>query len=133
MNGRAVESWTASIVVALVVSVLASCGAGDTTGGGAANRLLTIETPTVMTGRLDVAVEEGPVGGDGISEINFGSVEVADGIVLVEISAEVVRAARVSRDVLVSGREFRVEIAGASEFSSPDAPSYVVASLEPVD
>ncbi len=86
-----------------------------------------------MTGVLDVSVEEGPVGGDGVSAINFGSIEVADGYVLVEIPADVVRASRVSRDVLVGGRTFRVELGSESEYSDAFSPSYRVTGLEPLD
>lgn len=118
----------------LCAAALGACG-GDDTAEPAGDRSavpLTVEAPTTVTGVLDISVEEGPVGGDGISEVNFGSVELDDGFVLVQVPAEVVRAARLSRDVLVSGREFRVEIAGEGSFFDPAAPAYLVSALEPV-
>ena len=125
----------AVLAVGLLCAVaLGACGGDDTAepSGDRGAVPLVVEAPTTLTGVLDISVEEGPVGGDGISEVNFGSVEVDGGFVLVEVPAEVVRAARVSRDVLVSGREFRVEIAGEGSFFDPAAPAYLVSALEPL-
>lgn len=123
------------LAVGLLCAVaLGACGGDDTAEpvGDRGAVPLTIEAPTTLTGVLDISVEEGPVGGDGISEVNFGSVELEGGFVLVEVPAEVVRAARLSRDVLISGREFRVEIAGEGSFFDPAAPAYLVSALEPL-
>lgn len=122
------------VVVGLVsIVALGACGGDDTAEPAPGAVPLTVEAPTTVTGVLDIAVEEGPVGGDGISEVNFGSVELEAGFVLVEVPADVVRSARLSRDVLVSRRTFRVGIAGEGSFFDPAAPTYLVSDLEPVD
>ena len=61
--------------------------------------------------------------------VDFGSVDTLDGPVLIEVWADVVRAAGLSRDELVAGGRYQVELSGPAEYSSPDVPSYLVAGL----
>lgn len=117
------------VVAGLVL--LAACGG---TGSGSSNRgtvPLSIEVPATIVGELEISVEEGPVGDDDLSEVNFGSVETRDGLVLIEVWADVVRTAGLSRGELVAGGRYQVELSGSAEYSSPDAPSYLVAGLTP--
>jgi len=117
------------VIAALVL--LAACGGS---GSGASNRgtvPLSIEVPATIVGELEISVEEGPVGDDDLSEVNFGSVETPEGPVLIEVWADVVRSAGLSRDELVAGGRNLVELSGTAEYSSPDVPSYLVAALTP--
>jgi hypothetical protein len=118
-----------TLVVALVLAV-AGCG-GDDGEPDRGTLPVAVDVPVTILGELDVSVEEGPVGADDISEVSFGSIETPDGPVLIEIWADVVRASGLTRDELVAGGRFRVELTGPSEFSTPELPSYVVGSLVP--
>ena len=118
----------AALVSALLVLATA-CGGG----GGVADRgrvPVEVELPAVLTGRLEISVEEGPVGDDDLSEVNFGSVEIDTGFVLIEITADVVRQSGLTRDELVGGGSYRVHLDQRSQFTEPLAPSYVVTSIE---
>ncbi len=106
-----------------------ACGSGGD-GDDRGRVPLEVELPTELTGRLEISVEEGPVGDDDLSEINFGSIEVDDGFVLIEIAADVVRQSGLTRDELVAGGSYRVHLDQRSEFTEPLATSYVVTSIE---
>ncbi len=129
---RARTSATAARwVPALVVLIVGCAGSSD---GSLGDEPLTLEVPAEVEGTLDVSVEEGPVGVDGVSQLNFGSIEL-DGarFVLVEITDEVVRAAGLDRDELVSGPVVRAQIELEGERFDPRAPTYPVASIEILD
>jgi hypothetical protein len=113
------------LLVTLLVA--ASCG-GDDAGP---TPFAEIDVPATIVGELEISVEEGPVGTDDISEVNFGSLETPDGPILIEVWADVVRAAGLSRDELVGGGRFRVELDEPAEYSPPQAPSYRVSTLVP--
>ena len=67
------------VALAAVAVTTVACGAsGDDSLGADPQR---VETPATLTGQLDGSVEEGPVGEDEISEVNFGSLAVEDGFV----------------------------------------------------
>lgn len=118
-------------MLAAITMVGTACGGSDTGSFGSdPNR---VETPATLTGQLDVSVEEGPVGDDEISEVNFGSLAVDDGFVLVQISGATARAAGLSHQELVGGGRFRVGLSGESEFTDPRVPTYVVSELELLD
>lgn len=126
-------------VFALLLVVTAGCGTGEEGGGGfvaASTRdlPLTIETPTTIVGLLEVTVEEGPVGDDDISEINFGNVEVEGGYVLVEIPGDVLRAAGLAWDDLQTPSRYELSVSGPGEvIADAQIPSYAVESLTPLD
>ena len=125
----------AALVSALLVLATACGGSGGSGGGGGggADRgrvPLEVELPAQLTGRLEISVEEGPVGDDDLSEINFGSIEIDAGFVLIEIAADVVRRSGLTRDELVAGGSYRVHLDQRSAFTDPLAPSYVVTSIE---
>ena len=116
------------LVLAVVALASAACssGAGESDG---VDQLLRVDPPITITGALDVSVEEGPVGADDISQINFGSVATDNGVVLVDIPADVVRAAGLSREQLVGGGTFVVRLNGPFEFFDPEFPTYRVGEL----
>lgn len=117
-----------------MLATMAACSSGGVDLGGSQGRApLVVDTPATITGVLDVSVEEGPVGADDISEVNFGSVELDDGFVLIEIWADVVRASGVSRDELVGGGTFSVRLDGPGRFFDDRAPTYLVAEIEFLD
>jgi len=114
----------------MAVTTVACGGSEDGSLGTDPQR---VETPVTLTGQLDVSVEEGPVGGDEISEVNFGSLAVDDGFVLVQISAATVRSAGLSHQELTGGGRFRVDLSGESEYTDPRVPTYIVSELELLD
>ena len=69
------------LVAALIV--LAACDGGDAPNRGL--EPLRIEVPATIVGDLEISVEEGPVGDDELSEVNFGSVDSPEGTVLIEV------------------------------------------------
>ncbi len=115
-------------LVAAAVLLVGACG-GDDEPVNRGTVPVTVDVPTTIVGVLDISVEEGPVGADDISEVNFGSVETDTGPVLVEVWADVVRASGLTRDELVGGGRFRVELSGEAEYSVPDVPGYRVSAL----
>ena len=124
------SKWFGTLVALSLV--MAACGDGDDRDS-LGEEPLRVSVPATLTGALDVSVEEGPVGEDDVSEVNFGSIELDDGFVLIEIGAATVRAAGLTRDELVGGGRFQVELDGESEYFDPSAPTYSVSSLEPLD
>ena len=108
--------------------VAAACSSGS---DGAADEPMVLDPPTTITGELEVSVETGPVGDDDVSEVNFGSVETDRGFVLVEIPAEVIRTAGLTRDEFVGGGTFTLRLDSPSEQSDPQVPTYLVAELTP--
>ncbi len=112
--------------------VLGVVGAASSSGSnGSADEPMVVEPPTAITGELEVSVETGPVGPDDVSEVNFGSVATDRGFVLVEIPAEVIRHAGLTRDEFVGGGTFTLRLDGPSEQSDPQIPTYLVAELTP--
>ncbi len=89
--------------------------------------------PTTLEGVLELAVEEGTPYEDGLSEINFCSLERDDGYYLLEVYAPAVRGAGMSRDDLVASPRVRATLSGPSELLfSDETPYYVVTALEQV-
>ena len=87
--------------------------------------------PYQAEGRLEISVEEGEVGPDGLSAINFGALVTAEGTYLVSVDADLLRAAGWSRDELVGRPDVRVELASADEqFTTP--PTYAIATIQAV-
>lgn len=125
-------SVAAAVVSVVAVMSVAACSAGADDSSGPREPLI-VEPPVTIIGTLDVSVEEGPVGADEISEVNFGSVETDDGYVLIEVWADVVRSSGISREELVGGGTFSVRLDGPSEFFDDRAPTYLVAALESLD
>jgi hypothetical protein len=78
--------------------LLAACGVGGGTREGRQPSTFPEGTvwPQVLEGVVEVAVEEGDVGDDGFSEINFGSVDADTGTYLIAIPGDVLRAAGIS-------------------------------------
>ena len=121
-----------ALIVGAMLVLATACGGDD--GGADRGRVpLELELPTALTGRLEISVEEGPVGDDDLSEVNFGSIEVEAGFVLIEIAADVARESGLTREQLVAGGSYRVHLGEPSEFSDPLTPSYVVTSIESAD
>jgi hypothetical protein len=87
--------------------------------------------PQVLEGVVEVAVEEGDVGDDGLSEINFGSVDTDAGTYLIAIPGSVLRAAGISRDAMLPGMRGRITLSGPYEYSDPQTPTYAVSTIEP--
>ena len=118
----------------VVAVVLAACSSASGTEAGQGRQPLVVETPTTIVGVLDVSVEEGEVGLDDISDVNFGSVELDDGYVLVEIAGDVLRASNVDRETLFTSSRFEVSLAGPSELLFDElTPYYSVDTLSPLD
>ncbi len=126
--------------VVLTTLVVVACGGDDdddASGGGAAGRLIgegavtfvEVEPPATVTGRLEITVEEGPVGSDELSEINFGSISTDEGQVLIELEAEIVRAAGLTRDDLLAGPRVSAALE-APEYEVTGVPSYRIVSIE---
>ncbi len=90
---------------------------------------MVVDTPTVVVGELEISVEEGPVGVDDLSEINFGSVNTDEGVVLVAVTAEVARTSGLTRTGLMAGGRFEVDLVGPFESFGPAAPTYLVEGL----
>lgn len=114
------------------LAVLASCG-GESDTSPQGSLPIVLELPADVTGSLEISVEEGPVGDDDLSEINFGSIETDGGWVAVAVSADVARAAGLSRDELSAGGRFRVRIERENPLSDSAIPTYDVVTIEPVD
>jgi hypothetical protein len=110
----------------LLAVAACACAATDESGRDP----VTVDTPATVAGELEVAVEEGPVGDDDLSEINFGSVtDDDDGVVLVAIPADVARSSGVSREQLVAGGRYEIDLVGVYTNAGPDAPTYLAGSL----
>ena len=120
-----------SAVALLGLLGLLGCGSdGSVTG----DQPELVETPATVVGVLDVSVEEGDVGPDEISDVNFGSVQLDDGYVLVEIPGDVLRASDVERDMIAAAARFEVSLAGPSELVFDEStPYYVVDAITPLD
>ena len=128
-----VESLRRLAVAVAVVAASVGCSGDDATStdvrGGV--QPIAIEVPATVVGVLEISIEEGPVGDDDLSEVNFGSVTTDDGVVAVEVWADTVRAAGLTRDELVEGGRYRVELGAESEYTAGAFPSYVVTALGP--
>lgn len=119
----------------VLLMLCAGCGGAPRESGGGEIVVLPEDTawPHVVEGALEVAVEEGEVDDDGLSEINFGSVTTAEGAVMVALSAAVLRAAGLSRDDFAADRRVRATLDGPSPYSDPRYPTYRVTTLERVE
>lgn len=126
-------------VIALLVAIPTACDADDDADGGsviaaAGDLPMALVTPTTIVGLLEVSVEEGPVGADDISEINFGTLDVEGGFVLVEIPGDVVRAAGLTWVDLQRPSRYEVSVDGPGTLvADDDTPSYAVESLTLLD
>jgi len=113
----------------LIVSMLALATCACATGDEPSRSLITVATPGTVAGQLEVSVEEGPVGDDDLSEISFGSIATDDGVVLIAVTADVARSSGVSRDELVAGGRFEVDLVGPLTVADPAAPTYLAGEL----
>ena len=82
--------------------------------------------PQAIEGALQVAVEEGDVGPDGICEENFGSITFEGKSVLVAISGDALRTAGISREQAHQEIWVFAELQGPSELVDD---TYVVSAL----
>ena len=88
--------------------------------------------PVTVSGLFDLGVERGEVYADGLSEIAFGSIEVADGYYLVETTAAVIRASGLTRDQVIYAPAMTLTLSGLARETEPgDAPAYCVVALAP--
>jgi hypothetical protein len=87
--------------------------------------------PHVVTGALEISVEEGPVGEDDISEINFGELTVEGTTLLVSVSGDVVREGGRQRSDLFSESNYRVTLAGIDPLSAKyGATTYQISKIQ---
>ena len=119
------------VVPGLILTVLlAACGGS----GEVLNPIRSFPAgtawPQVLEGPVEVSVEEGDVADDGLSDVNFGSVETDTGPYMIAIPGSVARAAGLSRDAMVAGGRFRVTLSGLYEYADPQMPTYEVSRLE---
>jgi hypothetical protein len=118
----------------VAVAALAACSSQPGADAGRGRQPLVVETPTTIVGVLDVSVEEGEVGLDDISDVNFGSVELDDGHVLVEIPGDVLRSSNIDRATLLTASRFEVSLAGPSELLFDElTPYFLVDAITPLD
>ena len=90
--------------------------------------------PHVVVGALEVSVEEGPVGEDDISEINFGGLSVDGNTFMVSLAGDVVREAGIERNDLFGGATYRVTLSGIDQLSgSIGVIYYQVSKIEQPD
>jgi hypothetical protein len=113
----------------LIASVLALAACACATEDEPSRSLISVATPATVAGQLEVSVEEGPVGDDDLSEINFGSIATDDGVVLIAVPADVARSSGVTRDELVAGGPFEVDLVGPFTVADPAAPTYLAGAL----
>lgn len=85
--------------------------------------------PQSVEGVLEIAVEDGDVATDDISEVNFGSILTAEGAVLIDLRDDSIRAAGLSRDQLYQDIRVRAVLSGLSEHGGP---TYRVSELQVV-
>ncbi len=121
-------------LTALLFATFACFGPAGGGGGGRQPSVLPPDTawPATVEGVLELAVEEGTPYEDGLSEINFCSIELeGGGYYLVEVGVAPIRAAGMTRDDLISDPRVRATLSGPSDslFSS-ETPYYVVTALE---
>lgn len=115
-------------------ALVVGCGSDGSGGSITGDQPKLVDTPATVVGVLDVSVEEGDVGPDEISDVNFGSVELDDGYVLVEIPGDVLRTSDVERDQIFATTRFEVSLAGPSELVFDETtPYYVVDDVTPLD
>ncbi len=114
---------------------LAACGT-PSSETSANDEILTLPAstswPHVVEGVLEVDVEEGEVEDDGMSDFNIGAVVTPEGVIMIEVSARVLRAGGISRDDY-SGARVQATLSRPSEYSAADQTIYVVTSLERLD
>ena len=90
--------------------------------------------PHVVTGVLEISVEEGPVGEDDISEINFGELTVEGTTLLVSLAGDVVRESGRQRSDLFGGTNYRVTLAGIDPLSATfGATTYQVSKIQSIE
>jgi len=107
-----------------------ACGGGDR--GKIAALPAGAEYPLAVEGVLVISVEEGPVGDDDLSEINFGTLESDSGTYLIEIDAATVREAGLTRDDLYAGHRVRATLTGESAHGGISPRTYRIGALERV-
>jgi len=86
--------------------------------------------PIIVEGILTYDVEKGPVGPDGISEVNFGELQTSEGTLLIEIWADVLRSSEVR-----SGSRIRATLTSAKNFGNPGAEpvyTYKITTIEKI-
>ena len=123
-------SATSSCLLVTGLLVLMGCGGSQ---GGLDGLPEGTSFPHVVTGTLEITVEEGPVGEDDISELNFGELAVDGTTLLVSISGDVVRDSELEREELMSGAVCRITIAGReSVIGAVGVTSYSISRIEPM-
>lgn len=75
----------------------------------------------------------GAAGADGLSEVNFGSIETPTGILFVEVLASAAREVGLDRDGFLEVRAVRATISGPSPYGNPSYPTYRVDEIEVLD
>jgi hypothetical protein len=89
--------------------------------------------PQRVRGALEIAVEDGDVDPDDISEINFGRIRTGAGTVFIELEADVIRKSGLRRDELFEDLVVEAMLSGPSKYSTWQHPSYRVSSLSRVE
>ena len=84
--------------------------------------------PITIEGTLELDIEEGEVGEDGISEYNFGALIMKDGILLVFAHGSVIRSSNFARGDYV---EAKVTLSGSDEIDADDEiATYQISKIE---
>jgi hypothetical protein len=87
--------------------------------------------PVTVEGVLTYDVEKGPVGEDGISEVNFGELQTKNGPILIEVWADVLRKSKARR-----GDQIKATLTSATNFGNPGGKpmyTYKITEIEKIE
>jgi len=85
--------------------------------------------PQTLEGTLEISVEEGEVGLDGLSAINFGTLHGSGMYLSIEVSATALRESGFSRADTNRRSRVQATLSGPGQFSTPEYPSYRISAL----
>jgi hypothetical protein len=85
--------------------------------------------PQTVEGTLQISVEEGDAGSDGICEENFGSITTGEKTVVIDVRGNTIRTAGISRAQAHQHVLVRAVLSGPSEYAAENNPMYYVSEL----
>lgn len=115
----------------LLALVLAGCAAGETPKAAASGQRGAVSIPAdslpvTLEGKFELRVEKGDVDAAGVSELNFGMLEVNGAMYLVQMSGVVLSAAGLGRE------NGAVRATLGSRIDAYGAPTYIVTAMTKV-
>jgi hypothetical protein len=99
------------VAAASLSLLLAACGSDSGSPAAAGGSAAFADLPATVEGWLEISVEEGDVGEDGVSDFNFGSLTVGGEELMVEVSGSLLSKARIPPE----GAEVRAVLGSKSE------------------